>query len=104
MRIESCHTRQTQTHTQNLPIISVVRGRSSGSLVSGLVPRLKFTWHDGRYAHAQFDRGGADACAFGRGGAESTTFDLKIDDRQWIPNGVIHVSYNAKNAQQRVSG
>ena len=54
--------------------------------------------------HAQLDRGGADACAFGRGGAESTTFDLKIDDRQWIPNGVIHVSYNAKNAQQRVSG
>ena len=63
-----------------------------------------FTWHDGRYARAQMDRGGADSCAFGRGGAESTTFDLKIDDRQRIPNGVIHVSYNAKNAQQRVSG
>ena len=38
--------------------------------------QTKFTWHDGRYAHAQLDRGGADACAFGRGGAESTTFDL----------------------------
>ena len=49
------------------------------------------------------DMGGADACAFGRGGAESTTFDLKIDDRQRIPNGVIHVSNNAKNAQQTVS-
>ena len=36
-----------------------------------------FTWHDGRYAHAQMDREGADSCAFGRGGAESTTFDLK---------------------------
>ena len=30
------------------------------------------------------------------GGAESTTFDLKFDDRLRIPNGVIHVSYNAK--------
>ena len=49
------------------------------------------------HAHAQLDRGGADACAFGRGGAESTTFDLKIDDRQQILN-------DAKNAQQRVSG
>ena len=39
-----------------------------------------------------------------KGGAESMTFDLKIDDRQRIPNGDIHVSYNAKNAQQRVSG
>ena len=46
------------------------------------------------------DRGRADACTFGGGGAESTTFDLKIDDRQRIPNGVIH---NARNAQQRVS-
>ena len=36
-----------------------------------------FTWQDGRYAHAQMDRGGADSCAFGRGWAESTTFDLK---------------------------
>ena len=62
------------------------------------------TWHDGRYAHAQMDRGGADPCIFGRGGDESTTFGLKIDDRQRILNGVIHVSYNAKNAQQRVSG
>ena len=52
----------------------------------------KFTWHDGRYARAQMDRGGADSCAFGRGGAESTTFDLKIDDRQRTPNGVINVS------------
>ena len=60
--------------------------------------------HDGRNACPQMDKGGADACVFGRGGAESMTFDLKIDDRQWIPNGVIHVSYNAKNAQQRVSG
>ena len=48
--------------------------------------QTKFTWHDGRYARAQMDRGGADACAFGRGGAESTTFDLKIYDRQRIPN------------------
>ena len=30
-----------------------------------------FTWHNGRYARAQMDRGGA----------ESTTFDLTIDDR-----------------------
>ena len=59
---------------------------------------------DPQYARAQMDRGGADACAFGRGGAKSMTFDLKIDDLQRIPNGVIHVSYNAKNAQQRVSG
>ena len=36
-----------------------------------------FTWHDGRYAHVQMDRGGADSCAFGKGGAESTTFDCK---------------------------
>ena len=50
-----------------------------------------FTWHDRRYARAQMDRGGADSCAFGWGGAESTTFNLKIDDRQQIPNGVIHV-------------
>ena len=48
--------------------------------------QTKFTWHDGRYARAQMDRGGADACAFGRGGAESATFDLEIDDRQRIPN------------------
>ena len=48
--------------------------------------QTKFAWHDGRYAHAQLDRGGADACVFGRGGAESTTFDLKIDDQQQIPN------------------
>ena len=60
----------------------------------------KFTWHNGRYARAT---GGTDACTFERGGAESTTFDLKIDDQQRIPNGVIHVSYNTKNAQQRVS-
>ena len=53
--------------------------------------QTKFTWHDGRYARAQMDRGGADSCAFGRGGAESTTFDLKIDDRRQIPNRVIHV-------------
>ena len=66
--------------------------------------QTEFTWHDGRYVRAQMDRGGADACAFGRGGAESTTFDLKTDDRQRVPNRVIHVSYNAKNAQQRVSG
>ena len=52
--------------------------------------QTKYTWHDGRYARAHMDRGGADSCAFGRGGAESTTFD----DRQPIPNGVIHVSYN----------
>ena len=45
--------------------------------------QTEFMWHDGRYVHnncyvyarAQMDRGGADACAFGRGGAESTTFD-----------------------------
>ena len=37
------------------------------------------------------DRGGVDAFAFERGGAEPT-FNLKIDDRQWIPNS--HVSYN----------
>ena len=30
-----------------------------------------------RYAHAHRDRGGADSCAFGRGGADSMTFDLK---------------------------
>ena len=66
--------------------------------------QTKFTWHNGRYARAQIDRGGADACAFGRDGAESATFDLEIDDRQRIPNRVIHISYNAKNAQQRVSG
>ena len=59
---------------------------------------------DDMHARAQMDRGGADARAFGMGRAESTTFDLKIDDRQRIPNGVIHVSYNTKNAQQRVSG
>ena len=52
--------------------------------------QTKYTWHDGRYARAHMDRGGADSCAFGRGGAESTTFD----DQQPIPNGVIHVSYN----------
>ena len=34
----------------------------------------------GRYARAQMDRGGADACAFGRGGAESTTFDQLTTD------------------------
>ena len=50
-----------------------------------------FTWHDRRYARAQMNRGGADSCAFGRGGAESTTFDLKIADRRQIPNRVIHV-------------
>ena len=50
-----------------------------------------FTWHDRRYARAQMNRGGADSCAFGRGGAESTTFELKIDDRWQMPNGVIHV-------------
>ena len=72
MRIESCHTRQTQTHTQNLPIISVVRRRSSRSLV----PRQKFTWHDGRYAHAQFDRGGADA-------------DMRVCS--WTGEGLMHV-------------
>ena len=27
--------------------------------------------------HAQRDRGGADSCAFGRGGAGSMTFDLQ---------------------------
>ena len=84
------HTTDTDTHTKLTNYLGSAQ--------------TKFTWHDGRYAHAQLDRGGADACAFGRGGAESTTFDLKIDDRQRIPNGVIHVSYNAKNAQQRVSG
>ena len=77
------HTTDTDTHTKLTNYLGSAQ--------------TKFTWHDGRYAHAQLDRGGADACAFGRGGAESTTFDLKIDDRQRIPNG-------AKNAQQRVSG
>ena len=77
------HTTDTDTHTKLTNYLGSAQ--------------TKFTWHDGRYAHAQLDRGGADACAFGRGGAESTTFDLKIDDRQQIPNG-------AKNAQQRVSG
>ena len=77
------HTTDTDTHTKLTNYLGSAQ--------------TKFTWHDGRYAHAQLDRGGADACAFGRGGAESTTFDLKIDDRQRIPNG-------AKNAQQRVGG
>ena len=53
--------------------------------------QTKFTWHDGRYARAQMDRGGADSCAFGRGGAESMTFDLRIDNRRQIPNAAINV-------------
>ena len=65
------HTTDTDTHTKLTNYLGSAQ--------------TKFTWHDGRYAHAQLDRGGADACAFGRGGAESTTFDLKIDDRQRIP-------------------
>ena len=81
------HTTDTDTHTKLI--------YNLGSA------QTKFTCHDGRYVHAQLDRGGADTCAFGRSGAESTTFDLKIDDRQRIPNGVIHVSHNDKNAQQR---
>ena len=32
---------------------------------------MAFTWHDGRYARAQMNRGGPDSCAFGMGGAES---------------------------------
>ena len=55
--------------------------------------------HNGRYARAQMERGGADACAFGRGGAESTTFDQLTTDTRYQTE-----SYNAKNAQQRVSG
>ena len=61
------HTTDTDTHTKLTNYLGSAQ--------------TKFTWHDGRYAHAQLDRGGADACAFGRGGAESKTFDLKIDDR-----------------------
>ena len=45
--------------------------------------QTEFTWHDGRYARAQMDRGGADACAFGRGGAESTTFDQLTTDNRY---------------------
>ena len=33
--------------------------------------QTKFMWHDGRYTRVQMDRGGADACAFERGGAEA---------------------------------
>ena len=46
---------------------------------------------DDMHAHvpAQMDRERADACAFGRGGAESTTFDQLTTDSRPIPNGVI---------------
>ena len=64
----------THTHTQNLSNILLGSAQTA------------FTWHDGRYARLQMDRGGADSCTFDRGGAESTTFDLTIDNRQQIPN------------------
>ena len=71
------HTTDTDTHTKltyNLGSHSAVRRRSSRSLVP--VPRRKFTWHDGRYAHAQFDRGEADA-------------DMRV--RSWTGEGLMHV-------------
>ena len=66
--------------------------------------QTKFMWHDGRYVRAQMAGEGLMHVHLEGVGAESATFDLEIDDRQRIPNRVIHVSYNAKNAQQRVSG
>ena len=48
-----------------------------------------------RYAHAQMDRGGAGlqyACAFGRGGAESMTFDLKSGDNREMQNSAIRLT------------
>jgi hypothetical protein len=62
----SCANRIIYTHVQDTGLTFY--------LVSA---QTAFTWYDGLYAHAQKDRGGADSCAFGRGGADSMTFDLK---------------------------
>ena len=45
----------------------------------GLINLVKcFHVVHGRSAHVQRDRGGADSCAFGRGGAGSMIFDFKL--------------------------
>ena len=54
------HTTDTDTHTK----------------LTYILGKTKFTWHDGRYAHAQFDRGGADA-------------DTRM--RSWTGEGLMHV-------------
>ena len=61
---ELTHARQTDTKLTNY----------LGSV------QTEFTWRDGRYARAQMNRGGADACAFGRGGA---TFDQLTTDSRY---------------------
>ena len=53
----------------------------------------------GHCAHAQLDRGGAElsyACAFGGGGAESMTFDLKTGDRRVIQTALFWLSSTLK--------
>ena len=56
------HTTDTDTHTKLTNYLGSAQ--------------TKFTWHDGRYAHAQFDRGGADA-------------DMRV--RSWTGEGLMHV-------------
>ena len=69
--MRSCMNRVTHVHTHMYRHKTYFLSRQWADCV---------TWHDRPYAHAQMDRGGADSCAFGRGGAESVTFDLKIDN------------------------
>ena len=57
-----------------------------------------------RYAHAQMARGGAGlqyACAFGGGGAESMTFDLKSGDKREMRNSAIRLTEVLKIIRKR---
>ena len=60
------HTTDTDTHTK----LTYNLGSAQTKF------RRKFTWYDGRYAHAQFDRGGAGA-------------DMRV--RSWTGEGLMHV-------------
>ena len=68
------HTTDTDTHTKLT--YNLGSAQTKFTYVRSLVPRRKFTWHDGRYAHAQFDRGGADA-------------DMRV--RSWTGEGLMYV-------------
>ena len=87
------HTNRDHLTTMRLLtcyFITTIMGRVSARIVSHTYSyrhkftnylsnaQTAFTWHDG-YVCAKMDRGGADSCAFGRGGAESMTLKLTTD-------------------------